>query len=100
MGLFRKRRGDLLKNTINLNKVIEKFDHNAEDLPNALGVLHTDTLAEAVYDWMHEHNDHSRVFEIILKHETLNDNEKLFCIMIMGQILSLTGIMSRVKGLS
>ena len=97
MGSIWQSRGDILKNTIDIKRTIEKFDHNARDLPNSIGVAHSETLIETVYDWMQQYDTHSKVFEIILNHETLNGNEKLFCIMLIGQVLSIHGIMQMVE---
>ena len=77
--------------------MIAKFDHNAEDVPSSIGVVHSETLIETVYDWIQEYETPSKVFEIILNHETLNDNEKLFCVMSVGQIMSLAGMFNRIR---
>lgn len=71
---------------MNTKQIIDKLDHDADNFPLALGISNDKTLTETVYDWVTGQENHSRVVEMILNHETLNDSEKVFCLVILGQI--------------
>lgn len=77
---------------MNIKRIISKMDHNSNNMSGALGVSNHETLCGAVYDWFVKHNSASRVIEIILTHETLNDSEKIYCIIQMGKILVINNI--------
>jgi len=83
-----------LKVVVNMNikNVIENFDHNSNNFPNGIGVNTDATLAETIYDWLHEGESHSHIIERILTHETLTDNEKVFALITAGQFMALGGL--------
>jgi hypothetical protein len=74
---------------MDITKVLEKMDHNSETLSEALNVTDNsaNTLRNSLQDWNSKNTDHSRVIQIILSHETLTDNEKIFCLVEFGKLL-------------
>jgi hypothetical protein len=74
---------------MDITKVLEKMDHNSETLSEALSVSdgNANTLRSSLQNWSSNNNDHSRVIQIILSHESLTDNEKIFCLVEFGKLL-------------
>jgi len=68
------------------------FDHNADNLYDSIGMNKNSALHNTVYEWM-DGKSISRVIEIIITHQTLNDSEKVFCLIVLGQIMSAHAMM-------
>lgn len=74
---------------MNTSKILKKFDHNSTDFHGALGVSNKETLTNTVRDWFMGEDKNSKTVEAILSHGTLNDNEKIFCLIELGKIMIL-----------
>jgi len=81
---------------LNIKKIIEKFNHNGVDFSSSIGISDDAILMETIYDWLHEGECHSRIIERILTHKTLTDNEKIFSLIVAGQVLALGGLREMV----
>lgn len=88
---------------MDISKVLSKFDHNAGKFQDALGISNHELLQETVLKWMKETGQHSRAVQIILDHATLNDNEKIYCLVELGKMIvigdRLNGLMNMEESL-
>ena len=74
---------------MDINKILERMNSDSDSFEDAMGVMNSEHLREALQEWFKGTKRHSETVKIILDHGTLNDNEKVFMLVEPGKLIVL-----------
>ena len=75
-----------------------EIDHKAGSFAECFGISEQTaiTLRKSIKKWNEEERIRSKTVDLILSHETLNENERIYCLISLGELYGIETISDKL----